>query len=221
MIRSPFKETARQVLPCGARNVEDGRGPGQLPWYEFAARLVANKSVLDAGTGLGRGLEILRRTAAGVEGQDLDPRLARPDIQIRELAEIPSKSFDVVVSIDVIEHVEDAKDFVRQLARIAREAIFVTTPNWTASRCQWPYHVREYTPRQLEALLQPVGAVALFKGTPDGSKAFRVQYKRFWFAMNDLRVGVTALPTQVLNNLIPVSWRIHSHLGAWVELEKE
>ena len=108
--------------------------------------------MLDVGAGLGDGLRILRQQASVVEGQDLDPRLADRGIHIVSIDEIPDRSCDVVTSIDVIEHIEDDGWFVRSLARIARQGIFVTTPNWTASRCQWPYHLREYTPRQLERL---------------------------------------------------------------------
>ena len=45
---------------CGDEDVTAGRGPGQLPWYEFALRFVKGKSVLDAGCGLGKGMDILR-----------------------------------------------------------------------------------------------------------------------------------------------------------------
>ena len=149
-------QVTRVVRKVGDESVRAGRGPSQLAWYEFAAPLVTNKTVLDAGCGLGLGLDILKRSAKKVIGQDLDERLSHPNITITTLDKIADKSFDVVTSIDVVEHVEDDLDFVRQLARIAREFIFITTPNWTVTRCHWPYHVREYTPKQLEALLGTV-----------------------------------------------------------------
>ncbi|MGE0420512.1 MAG: class I SAM-dependent methyltransferase, partial [Acetobacteraceae bacterium] len=144
-------ETLReQVRQVGDVSVVAGRGPGQMGWYQFAAdHLVAGKSVLDVGCGLGAGLALLAKPARSVKGQDLDPRLARPEVMIGPIEEIQDKSYDVLTCIDVIEHIEQDEAFVQQMGRVARETVFVSTPNWTASRCQWPYHVREYTPRQL------------------------------------------------------------------------
>src|ERR1700690_3510624 len=151
----------REYRKVGDTSVEAGRGPGQLAWYEFAAQFCKGKTVLDVGCGLGRGIEVLRKTADSVRGQDLDERLASKEIMIMPLNEIPSKSFDVVTSIDVIEHVEEDAWFVAELFRIARESVFITTPNWSITRCTWPYHLREYTPKQLEELLAPHGIVSL------------------------------------------------------------
>jgi 2-polyprenyl-3-methyl-5-hydroxy-6-metoxy-1,4-benzoquinol methylase len=157
--------------------------------------------------------------AARAEGQDLDPRLGGPGVHIKPVDEVPDKSYDVVVSIDVIEHVEDPAGFLAQLARIARTGLFLTTPNWTTSRCTWPFHLREYTPAQFEALLGAVGQVALFKGTPSGSLVYPVRHKGAYHALNALRNWTpTAFATRCLNRLLPFSRRIQSHNGAWVAL---
>jgi Methyltransferase domain len=204
---------------CGDEALDAGRGPGQLPWYEFATRFVTDSSVLDVGTGLGKGLPILRQSAAIVRGQDLDTRLEASDIFIGPLSDISSKSVDVVTCIDVIEHIEDDQEFVFELARIAKRALFLTTPNWTASRCQWPYHIREYTPQHFEDLLATAGEATLFKGTPDGSRVFPIRHKWWWFALNHFRTtAMTAWPTRMLNNILPDSCRIHSHLAALVNV---
>jgi 2-polyprenyl-3-methyl-5-hydroxy-6-metoxy-1,4-benzoquinol methylase len=211
-------ETIQECRECGDEGVEAGRGPGQLPWYAFALQFVTGRSVLDAGCGLGHGMAILRRAAKEVRGHDLDPRLAADDVFIGDLELVRSKSFDVVVSIDVVEHVEDPGRFLGHLARIAREGIFLTTPNWTASRCHWPYHRREYTPRAFEQLLRPLGTVFLYKGTPDGSAAYPVRWNRLYCWFNDLRSApLTAFPARCWNNLVPRSRRIHSHNAAWVK----
>lgn len=214
-----MQKADRSVRECGDDSVEAGRGPGQLPWYKFAQQFVTGRSVLDAGCGLGHGMTILRQVAKEVRGQDLDPRLEGPDVFVGDLDAVASKSFDVVVSIDVVEHVEHPEAFVMQLARIARHGIFLTTPNWTASRCQWPYHRREYTPRQFEALIVCAGKVSLYKGTPDGAEVFPVQWVRLYSLFNDLRTApLTAFGTRCWNNVIPGAWRIHSHNAAWVRV---
>ncbi|MGH9892702.1 MAG: class I SAM-dependent methyltransferase, partial [bacterium] len=134
------------VRSCGDTDMAAGRGSGQLDWYRFALRYVAAEAVLDVGCGLGRGLTILQSRARQAHGLDTDPRLARQDILTIPIQDVAAKSYDIVTSIDVVEHVEEPEAFVRHLARIARKGIFIATPNWTASRCQWPFHLREYTP---------------------------------------------------------------------------
>lgn len=131
---------------CVDANVASGRAPTQLGWYRFVASLTAAHSVIDIGCGLGHCSDTLLATAKSVAGQDVDPRLAGSEVIIALLEPLESKSFDVVTVIDVIEHILDDESFVGHLARIARRGLFVSTPNWTLTRCQWPYHVREYTP---------------------------------------------------------------------------
>jgi hypothetical protein len=168
---------------------------------------------------LGYGLEIFRRTASLVRGQDLDARLAGPDIDITTLDRYASSSFDVVSSVDVIEHVEDDQCFLADLVRISRQRVVITTPNWTAGRCSWPYHVREYTPRQLRRLGESYGSCQLWKGTPDGSQRFPIRYRAANNAFNALRAtpGCSSV-TRVLNNLVPQHARIHSHLALVIDL---
>lgn len=216
------RAAGRPAQTVGDLSVEAGRGAGQLPWYEFAAGLIRHKKVLDVGCGLGLGLDILRRTNDEVVGQDLDPRLARAGVLIGSLASIPSKSYDAVTSIDVIEHVEDDRTFVAELCRIGRESVFVTTPNWTITRCQWPYHLREYTTEELEELFEPFGRITLYKGNSSGSAVYPVRHVSLYHWANSLRSGTgTAFATRCVNRLLPPGWRIHGHNAALVNLRGE
>ncbi len=204
---------------CGDESVDSGRGPGQEGWYQFARQFVKGKSVVDIGCGLGYGLDILRAEAASVAGQDLDPKLAGPEVQIISVEDMPSKSYDVVVSIDVIEHVPDPEGFMAHIVRIARQGAFLTTPNWTASRCQWPFHLREYTPLEFEQLLACHGEVTLYKGTPQGFTAYPVRHRRAYHAFNGLRNWwPTNFAARCINNVLPNRFRIHSHNAGWISL---
>lgn len=214
-------ETIRTVREVGDESVEAGRGLGQMGWYHYAAeRLVAGKSVLDVGCGLGRGLDVLAQRAASARGQDLDARLARPDVTIGRLEDMPSKSVDVITCVDVIEHVDADADFVLQLGRIARETVFVSTPNWALSRCQWPYHVREYTPRQLRTLLGAIGRVEMLKGEPNGYAVWPVN-DRAYDLLNDARIWPpTAHLTRLISKMLPASRRLRAHLAAVVTVAR-
>jgi 2-polyprenyl-3-methyl-5-hydroxy-6-metoxy-1,4-benzoquinol methylase len=212
-------ENKREYRKVGDTSVEAGRGPGQLAWYEYALRFVKGKTVLDVGCGLGKGLIILGRTASSVTGQDLDPRLALDNVMIKPLAEIPDKSYDIVTSIDVVEHVEDDRDYAYQICRIAREAIFVTTPNWTITRCAWPYHIREYTPRQLEALFEPFGKVHLYKGNAAGTIVFPVKHAELYHFANRLRTHILAqYLVRAVNKVLREEMRLLGHNAALIDL---
>jgi 2-polyprenyl-3-methyl-5-hydroxy-6-metoxy-1,4-benzoquinol methylase len=210
------RDAVRQV---GDESVTAGRGPGQMGWYHFAAEsLVVGRSVLDVGCGLGAGLDVLARTASKAHGQDLDSRLARPEVTIGPIEAFTDKSFDVVTCIDVIEHVEADKAFVLQLGRIARETVFVTTPNWTILRQRWPYHVREYTPRQLRTLLSAIGKVTMLKGEPNGYQHWPVN-DYFYDMLNDARIWPpTAFATRCLSRVLPPRFRLRAHLAAIVRV---
>lgn len=204
---------------CGDVNVASGRAPTQLGWYRFASSRAIGQTVIDIGCGLGHGLEILRGSASCVTGQDVDPRLARDGVVVAPLESLPSKSYDIVTAIDVIEHIPDDASFVAHLTRIARRGVFVSTPNWTLTRCQWPYHVREYTRAQLKSLWQSFGSVELVKGSPSGEHVYPVRY---FNAFNTLNVAwsnhLTRFPTRIWNRLIPPPLRLWSHIGCWVTL---
>lgn len=45
--------------------------------------------------------------------------------------EVPSHSFEVVVALDVLEHVEMIHDALRELLRIAKKKLFISLPNMT------------------------------------------------------------------------------------------
>lgn len=205
----------------GDTSVEAGRGSGQLGWYKFASNIFKNMEILDAGCGLGKGLEILRQSNNQVTGQDLDPRIKGEKILITPLKSIHSNSFDIVTSIDVVEHVENDKEFISDLVRIAKYSVFITTPNWTISRCQWPYHLREYTPEELEKLLKPYGTVKLFKGNFDGTVVYPIEFTKLYHIANKLRAyPITSFVTRCINRLLPKSWRICGHNAALLEINQ-
>lgn len=148
----PERSAAAPALrPVGDESVRAGRVPTQMGWYDFARRFVKGKAVLDVGCGTGSGLQVLRKDAARAEGQDLDPRLAGPGVHIGTLEEIPDNSFDVITSIDVIEHVEDVDGYLGQLSRIARNGFFLSTPNCSYKR--WEPSQSRPRERQYQGIL--------------------------------------------------------------------
>lgn len=124
----------------------------QQHWYWLLAPWVRGRAVVEVGAGTGYGVDIMR-AAGAVVVHGLDPLPLRDDIINTPFEMVNPNSYDVAVACDVIEHVEEDADFLAQLLRVAREYAFFSTPNWNVSHAQNDYHVREYTPEELRALL--------------------------------------------------------------------
>jgi len=73
---------------------------------------------------------------------------------------LPSNSFDIAVAVEVIEHVPQDEEFVRQIFRVLKPGglLYITTPNGDYIKNEPPNfnpdHVRHYTRAQLASLLQ-------------------------------------------------------------------
>lgn len=160
----------RQNLECGAdQNISAGREPCQMGWYDWTGKKYCiKKTVLDVGCGMCKGMKALREIGAeDVWGQDIDNRLEGLDknLMICPLYQIPDKSYDVVTSYDVIEHVIEDIDFFNHLIRIAKETVIITTPNFTRSQARNHCHCREYTIPQFVNIFLPN---ELWVASPDG-----------------------------------------------------
>jgi SAM-dependent methyltransferase len=132
--------------------------------YTFAARLARGKRVLDAGSGAGYGSAELARTAQSVVGVDRAPEavdFARAHYQFPNLffeqasctaLPHPDGVFDLVVAFEVIEHLEDWREFLLEARRVLAPTgqFIVSTPNklyYTESRGVAganPFHVHEF-----------------------------------------------------------------------------
>lgn len=145
----PF--VAMEALSRAARVAVDHEF--QRYWYEHMAAYVLGKTVLDAGAGMGYGKRIMEANGAMyVECFDLVALV--PWVKISTMESYAAGSFDWVVAMDVIEHVDDDEVFLQSMLRTAREGIFFSTPNWDVFHCKNEHHRREYTPAELHALVE-------------------------------------------------------------------
>lgn len=213
----------KKATPCGDLHALKGREPLQMGWYTFAGRLVTGLTVLDVGAGSGEGLKVMAANAKDALGIDLDERLQSqiPRVEIRPLSSIGEKAFDAVVAIDVIEHVEDDIGFVRDMVRVARQWVFVTTPNYAVSRNRHPYHVREYVPEEFEGLFAPYGRMTIFAGNPSGDERQEivVGHKRLYYLLGNLYLRPsTALLAKVLKRLLRT--KVWAHQAALLDVRR-
>lgn len=69
--------------------------------------------------------------------------------------QVDDGSFDIVLASEIIEHLKEPTALVRQMARVVAPAgvVVITTPYRLTERPLDPFHVREYYPGELEALV--------------------------------------------------------------------
>jgi SAM-dependent methyltransferase len=149
-------------------------------WYRERRRMIAGvlertalparARILDAGCGSGRNMELLARFGAptGVEPAQQSVEMARargvgPVVQGSLDARLPfgSDSFDLVVCLDVLEHIADDRAALRELRRVtaADGRLLVTVP---AHRWLWGAHddLSGHQRRYTRASLLSVAAAA-------------------------------------------------------------
>ena len=131
--------------------------------YHKAAEIVSG-DVLEIGTGMGYGIDIVAQSADRFTTID---KTAAYDGTLPEnvnfhTMEVPpikfaDESFDFVISFQVIEHIKSDKRFVQEVSRVLRKGgkFIVSTPNAPMSLTRNPWHIREYTACQLKELLAP------------------------------------------------------------------
>jgi SAM-dependent methyltransferase len=139
--------------------------------YEWIARRVAGKRVVDMACGEGYGSDVLARSAAGVVGVDANPeaheharlRYQRSNLRFeRDLVESFSESSDAVVFLQTIEHVQDPGAILEHFKSMLAPGgvAFVSTPNLLtlappgAEKSDNPWHVKEYRAEEFRSLCE-------------------------------------------------------------------
>lgn len=167
----------------GERVIEDAyqSDPGRqaiyamhIASYRFALPFTRGRRVLDLGCGSGYGAAMVADSATSVTAVDVSqdalayaaehfsrPNLAHMGIVAGRPLPFDDHSFEVVLSFQVIEHVEDDGQYVREAWRVLCPGgvFIVITPNRGVRLFRWQkpwnrWHVREYDEPSLSALFR-------------------------------------------------------------------
>jgi 2-polyprenyl-3-methyl-5-hydroxy-6-metoxy-1,4-benzoquinol methylase len=137
-----------------------------LARYRLAAQLARGRKVLDVACGEGYGAALLAAAgASSVVGVDLDEATVEHarerhgiDVRVGDVRSLPfdDDAFDLVVSFETIEHVDEPERALDELARVvtADGLVVVSTPNSSQYLVANEFHVREFEHAEFMALLE-------------------------------------------------------------------
>lgn len=131
--------------------------------YWWATQLVSGKEVLDAACGTGYGSRILSDAgAARVTGVDVSPDAVEVtaaclgeegSATVADICDLPfgDESFDLIVSLETIEHVAAGSKAIAEFKRVLRPdgLLLVSSPNPAVYPVGNEHHVHEYGPEEL------------------------------------------------------------------------
>ena len=132
--------------------------------YQEAAKYISG-DLLEIGSGEGYAIGALSKLVDKYVALDKFktnsgrydfPKVEFLQMNFENLSEIKSESYDFIICFQVLEHIENDHEFLKQVNRILRKAgkFIMTTPNKATSLTRNPWHIREYRVGEMKAILQ-------------------------------------------------------------------
>jgi SAM-dependent methyltransferase len=213
-----------------------GNAEANLRFLDATGALTPGVEVLEIGTGTGGMLNALLQRGVRARGVEINPSLIAEsrtwfgDLPVQPVTGValpfPDRSFDVVLSFDVFEHIRDSDAHLREVARVLRPGgrYLIQTPskwpNTVFETIRWKSltrwrddHCALHTPAALRRRLAAHGFTSEFFDVPVVNDFFRGKVRRHlgWPG---------ALALAVFNpDRLPIAWRTNLYVAATRTLE--
>ncbi len=186
--------------------------------YEFTQKYIKNKVVLDLGCGEGYGSFYLSKYAKKVIAIDLDQKViefAHSKYQRKNLKYLaaeataipfPSNHFDVIISLEVIEHVKNYFNYLAEIKRVLKKegVLIISTPNKDNYRAGTsPYHEKEFSSMELIELISKYGFTVSLLGQKFKNQNYGKEEKAYFKRYNNLTFGGNKIIKKLLHKVHP------------------
>lgn len=175
------------------------------------AREMGVRRVLEMGSGTGYGAAELAeelpwvvavdRVAPLANGRKSAAHFLRADLEAMPLR---GRTFDLIVSFQVIEHLADPRKYLEALARHLKPSgvALVTTPNRSSSDGENPFHVHEYEAAELSALLEAHFKSVAMQGISARGAALRYHQDRLARIRRIVRIDPLGLRRRIPRGVV-------------------
>ncbi len=179
--------------------------------------------ILDAGCGTGASIEFLKEFG-DVQGIDISPKAIAfcqkkglKNVSIGDIRDLPfgKNEFDLVIGLDVLEHVNENKKAVSEFNRILKRNGFLllTVPAfdflWTG-RDEYMMHKKRFSRPELQKLLEK-----------SGFKVIKISYRGLFYFF-PLRIRILLFGTNVgykSRNVINTNWLLNAVFAFFLKIE--
>ena len=172
-----------------------------------------DSDLLEVGCGEGRGIELLKHMTNSYTAVDkiadvvngLSKKYADVNFIRANIPPLPfeDNTFDMVISFQVIEHIQNDELFLKEIHRVLRPGgkALISTPNSKMTLSRNPWHIREYTAAELTALCKKHFAHVDMRGIAGNEKVMQ------YYAQNKASVQrIMRFDILNLQHRLPASW---------------
>lgn len=176
-----FENTGERHIPVHAGADMSLANVDHMIRYAFTAPFVQDKRVLDISCGSGYGSQfIAMQGARAVVGVDVDedsirfastfyghPHVKYIQSDAHSVPSLEDASFDVIVSFETIEHLQNPKQFLSELRRLLKPGgqLFISCPNdYRATPWLSPFHLHKFRFTEFRDLFLSVFGEGVFMG---------------------------------------------------------
>lgn len=188
-----------------------------------------HKRVLELGCGEGYGMEMLAPHTAHYRSVDkkkpinkLPGNASFQQCNLPTLTGIADNSYDTVICFQVIEHIKEDSALLHEIRRVLKPGgrLFLTTPNRLTSLSRNPFHIREYLPREMFALMNSHFPTAKVEGVY-GNEVVMAYYEENKRSVNNIaRFDVFRLQYRLPAFLLRIPYTLLNNMNRLLLLKK-